>query len=154
MDGVTRTALKSSSFTAKPFLSFQKTQKCGDGFNQSGAADIPFCQKAAHFLCITQVGAVPDEYLVVAGADLIIGEYQHTFPNQNKITAVILAVCKRVHPVQRCAIRSFIGFTQGCQIRKGSAFIKQLFEELIFGHQGGAVDGRGINVDQILVYVR
>ena len=59
--------MKSSSFTAKPFLSFQKTQKCGDGFNQSGAADIPFCQKAAHFLCITQVGAVPGEHLVVAG---------------------------------------------------------------------------------------
>ena len=34
---------------------------------------------------------------MVAGADLIIGEHQHAFPNQNKITAVILAVCKRVH---------------------------------------------------------
>lgn len=82
-----------------------------------------------------------------SSADLIIGEYQHTFPNQNKITAVILAIGKRVHPVQRCAIRSFIGFTQECQIRKGTAFIKQLFDEFIFGHQGAAVDGSGINVD-------
>ena len=72
------------------------------GFNQSGAADIPFCQKAAHFLCITQVGAVPDEYLVVAGADLIIGEYQHTFPNQNKITAVILAIVKGASSTAVC----------------------------------------------------
>ena len=75
------------------FLSLQKMQKCGEGCNQSCAADIPFGQETLHFLCVTQMGAFPDEYLMVAAGYLVIGEYQDTFLNQNKIAAPTPGPC-------------------------------------------------------------